>query len=349
MSSQANRRMRPGVVLITALIVALIGALIAGYFVREHLAKTKYGPQGRVEHYLQALVDGRASDAIDILDPDATTAERALLTDEVYRNAEMRPTDWDILDVQLGERSATVAATLTMDAKRYPLSFQLRKAGTKDVFFDNWAIDDGPRQHLTVAGAPATVNGASIPSASGADAGSGPDGAGRSLAVLPGSYTFAPPTGTDNVTYGEPVTVVVLPGGNPDGVPHVAFSASWTQAAKDQAIAKVKERIAGCMSSNRFRPAGCENVLEMRDPGYAVTAIARSWAAEPSYEFEAADGLDGAAVTINGGELRIDYKWRFTESDTWEPDQRTQRIWGGTRVPVTIGDDGSLQLDFSSF
>ena len=330
-----KRGVRTGVVITTAVIVSLIGALVAGYFIRDHLAKTTYGPQGRVESYLAALVEGRATDAIALLDPDVTSAERVLLTDEVYRSADIRPTGYEILDVRIGEKTATVDASLTMDAKRYPVAFELRKSGTVNIFFDDWTLTSGPRQSIQVSGAAiaSRVNGAQVNLTSVAVS--------DVLAVLPGSYIFDAPKGTDHLSFGSPQTVVVVPGAAPA---EVAFYQSWTPAASTDAIAQVNERIATCMTSNKFHPAGCENVLAMTDPGYAVTAIERRWLREPAISFD--DGV----VLIDGGEMKIDYKWRWSEDDTWEPDHRSySHVFEMIEVPVTIGDDGTLALDFSAF
>lgn len=66
------------------------------------------------------------------------------------------------------------------------------------------------------------------------------------LAVLPGSYIFDAPEGTDYLSFGSPQTVVVVPGAAPA---EVAFYQSWTPAASTDAIAQVNERIATCMMS----------------------------------------------------------------------------------------------------
>lgn len=48
--------------------------------------------------------------------------------------------------------------------------------------------------------------------------------------------------------------------------------------------------------------------------------------------------------------MKIDYKWRWSEDDTWEPDHRSySHVFEMIEVPVTIGHDGTLALDFSAF
>lgn len=97
-----------------------------------------------------------------------------------------------------------------------------------------------PRQSIHVSGAATAsrVNGAQVNLTSVAVS--------DVLAVLPGSYIFDAPEGTDYLSFGSPQTVVVVPGAAPA---EVAFYQSWTPAASTDAIAQVNERIATCMMS----------------------------------------------------------------------------------------------------
>ncbi|WP_029150152.1 nuclear transport factor 2 family protein [Microbacterium indicum] len=350
--------------------VAVVALLVIGGFVAHgQLAQTTFGPQAKAEAYLEALVDGDAETATELWDPNVTSGERVLLTDAVYGAAEDRPTAYEITDVQSYEGSATVSATLTVDSKSYPVTLEMATSGRQAVLWDDWRIAQGPLQYISLGDVSGvtTVNGATVdltgvsPTAEEV-AQSGP----VTIPVLPGSYTFQAPESTGVFTYGDDQTITVLPGttdgGFFDGIggdTEIAhFEATWTDEAQEDAIAQVKDRIAGCMTSDRFEPTDCPNTLDMYESGYgAVTGITRSWAEEPTYSFSTEDDASwfssdsGPAVVIEGGEMTIDYQWRYDDEDDWEDESDTEySVYGyGTRVPVEANDDGTVTVDFSEF
>lgn len=254
-----KRGVRTGVVITTAVIVSLV----AGYFIRDHLARTTYGPQGRVESYLAALVEGRATDAIALLDPDVTSAERVLLTDEIYRAADIRPTGYEILDVRIGEKTATVDASLTMDAAA-PVDPRQR------------------RRHRVVR------------------------------QRLPGQ----PHERRCLRRARRRARQLYLRCARGHGLPQLRLAADGRRRARRGSrrggVLPVLDagRQHRCHRPGQrahhhvhdVHPAGCETVLAMSDPGYAVTAIERRWLREPAISF------DDRVVLIDGGEMKIDYK-----------------------------------------
>lgn len=344
-------------------VAGIVVLAVAGTVVHNQLAATTYGPQAEVEAYLQAVVDGDASSAVELLDPNVTSAERVLLADEIYAAAQGRPTAFEILDSTVAGDHAEVSATLTMDTKAHPVTFSLATSGRQAIVFDDWRIVEGPQQTVTVGyvGGVTQVNGVDVDLSKVSMLPEG--GEQTAVPVLPGEYTFSAPDGTTYLTYGDDVSVLATPGAgsDPDMVGSevdptlVHFEQSWTPQAGTDAIAAVKKHVGTCMTSDQFEPEGCPTTLDLLDWGYAVTGIDRSWQAEPGYTFDdgmAEDSIDGPAVIITGGDLTIDYRSRWDEEDTWEKDSDSQTSvfggdWSSTRVPVSLDDDGKLVLDYS--
>lgn len=334
----------------TVAVIAIL--LIAGAVVKNQLASTTYSAETRAEEYLSAIVNGDADRALRLWAPNVTSAERVLLTSDIYAAAENRPTAYEVTGLDEFEGVVDVSAQLTVDSKHYEVHLRLQKDGTQAVFFDDWRVVEGPSQALVVGDVSrvSKVNGVDVDLSEFADAAGG----GMMLPVLPGTYTFEAPAGVDGpFTYGDDVQVTVLPNaGGTDQVgtaEAVTFRPTWTSDAQEQAIATVQERIDLCMTSDRFQPSDCTNVLGWNEPFYAVTGITRSWTEEPTLTF--VDDEGAAYVLVEGGEMHIDFQQRWLETDDWEDDEVDvySPFNYGTAVPVAVGDDGAVAVDLSGF
>lgn len=373
LQQQSRRQKRRWIVIIIAMVC--IGLLVAAGFITRAVGNSStYGPEARAKAYLQAVVDGDVDHALELYRPNLSTDQRALLTSEVFGASPARPTAFTIDGTAISGDTATVSADLTIDSKSYPVTITLQKRGNQAVIFDDWAFADGGMQKITVSSPEAvdTVNGVKVEL-----------GSADEISVLPGAYTFAPRQNSQYVTFGDPVTVKVFTSGDGDAG-SVAFTETWSQQGRDYAINQVKSRIAECMQSDKFEPEGCKH-LKMSDPGsYAVTGIRRSWSGQPTITFtdetvqqssgsggwagssssgqvpggqggqssaDKANGSTAGSVVLTGGDMHIDYKWRFDDEDDWRDDSRvnTGVFDYTTVVPVSIGADGTPQLDFRSF
>lgn len=370
LQQQSRRQKRRWIVIIIAIVC--IGLLVAAGFITRAVGNSStYGPEARAKAYLQAVVDGDADHALELYRPNLSTDQRALLTSEVFGASSARPTAFTIDGTTISGDTATVNADLTIDSKSYPVTITLQKRGHQAVIFDDWTFTEGGMQKIAVSSPEAvdTVNGVKVQL-----------GSAKEISVLPGAYTFAPRQNSQYVTFGEPVTVKAFTSGDGDAA-SVAFTETWSQMGRDYAVNQVKSRIAGCMQSDKFEPEGCKH-LKMNDPGsYAVTGIRRSWSGQPTIKFtdeavqqssrsggwggssssgqgtsnqngtEDVRGATAGSVVLTGGDMHIDYKWRFDDEDDWRDDSRvnTGVFDYTTVVPVSIGGDGTPQLDFSSF
>lgn len=300
-------------------VVALTVLLIAGNATRNYLANNQFGPQQKVEEYLTAIVDGRASDALALLDVNVTSTERVLLSDDVYAAADNRPTEFRIDDVEYGEDAVQVTAQVKQEGKNYPIVFTLVADGRQSMFFDDWRITSGMEQNLFVFQATDTLNvngiDLSVPHMHSADEPLPRGASAENLAqyameeadgylpVLPGTYTFKAPAGTKYVSYGPDVTVTITPGQRQSDdtgygwgeeapkTPTVAFQLGYTQAVVDDALAQVEPLLDACLTRNVIVPEGCEIASWENKYWDAMTDIERTWGEEP--QLLVAHDLDG--------------------------------------------------------
>jgi hypothetical protein len=57
-----------------------------------------------------------------------------------------------------------------------------------------------------------------------------------------------------------------------------------------------------------------------------------------------------SSVVVSGGEMKVDYTWRFYEDDPWEPDDETVYSpfgYSDIYLPVTADDAGAVQVDLA--
>lgn len=354
--------------IIALVIVVVLGLLVGGGFIFRAVKNTStYGPEAKAREYLQAVVDGDVDTVVSTAAPNVTNAARALLNKDIYAASAKRPSDFSIDDTVVSGADATVSASVTLDGKSYPMTLTLHKTGTADVIFDAWQLTDGGLGSVQVASPESvtTVNGVAVSLSSGDE-----------MPVLPGKYTFTPQKTSQYITFGDPVTISVVPGDTDTQA--VAFGQSWTEAGRQYAVNAVNQRISGCLASDHFEPDGCKH-LKMNDPGYAVTGITRTWSSAPTVTFKdgadtasssnsgsfsfgsgssnawadedlAQNGLTGSVV-VSGGDLHIDYKWRVTEEQDWMSDTAVDdNVFSGhTVVAVTVGANGTPQLEFGQF
>src|SRR5699024_8809352 len=129
------------ILLWTGLGVLVLAAI--AWIAHSVLARTVFGPQHTAESYLEAVVDGRAEDALEEMGPNVTDQQRVLATDDVYQAAENRPDRFELGDVTRDGTSATVQATVYQDGKAYPIEFGFSASGTQAGVFRDWAMDSG--------------------------------------------------------------------------------------------------------------------------------------------------------------------------------------------------------------
>lgn len=250
--SRERRTGRRIAVLALALVVGSGGVAGAGV-----LASQTSRPATSVQNFLQALVDGRVADAVAASGGEPAGVSLALLSDEIYRSASNRITDFRITSTSVDGDRATVSAALTQGSERLEHDFSLSKAGTDFGVVDRWILDALVMGTVSIVaqlptGQPLVVNGVDIPAVT-LD-----EQTPAVFAALPGSYTVTVPATNDSFTV-NPVTAAVTgltteSGANPDPVPVVA---ELTEAGKSRALESVNQFLDACVGQPTLGPDGC--------------------------------------------------------------------------------------------
>ncbi|WP_022870313.1 hypothetical protein [Yaniella halotolerans] len=364
------------VLLWTSLGVVALAAV--AWITHTVLGRTVYGPEETAEAYLQAVVDGRADDALELLGPNVTDQQRALATDEVYQQATDRPDRFELGDVDFRQdqvNDAVMQATIYQSGKAYPIELGLAKAGTQAGVFDDWELRSGDvaggamylsgPSHLTVNGVEVEVE-PFDPSGETASSSSDIDPVldktefvGQIL--LPGTYTFAAPEGNEYLSHGDDLELTITPGEFSETP--IEFNQRYTEAFETDVIAEVEQRLEACVANETIRIDDCD-AASWEDTGWnAMTNIQRTWATTPEVELVPAETepyADGSDITdssgpvvarIVEGDITVTYEVRDDEDQDWSERERTYPPFGGwgdaMEFPVTLNGD-EIQIDYSA-
>ncbi|MDN5818739.1 MAG: hypothetical protein L0I94_10665 [Yaniella sp.] len=341
------------------------------------LARTVFGPEQSAESYLEAVIDGRAEDALDQMGPNVTDEQRALATNEIYQAAESRPDSYDIGEVTRDGTTASVDVTVYQEGKAYPFQLGLTASGTQAGVFRDWSLNSGD-----IAGRVAYVSGPSSLTVNDVEVEVQPAGAldetdpyasyedveavqriaeESGQVLLPGTYTFTAPEGSEYLSSGEDLVLTVHPG-EISGTP-IEFSQRYTEAFETDVVEQIEQRLESCVADETIRIADCE-AASWEDTWYeAMTNIERSWATPPEIKLVPADDDPSFGTTsiteysgpvtarIVEGSIDITYEARNDADDDWREQNSTyspfSHGWSGAmELPVTLdGDD--INIDFS--
>jgi len=361
------------IVLFSGLGVVVLAA--GAWIAHSVLSSTVFGPQHTAESYLEAVVDGRAEDALNEIGPNVTDEQRALATNEVYQAAENRPDSYEIGEVTRDGTNATVEVTVYQEGKAYPFQLGLTASGTQAGVFRDWRIDYGDiagRAVYMSGPSSLTVNDIEIevqPTGSSEEQQTDPyadddvqrlaEEAGQVL--LPGTYTFTAPEGSKYLSNGEDLVLTITPGEVSDTP--IEFSQRYTEAFETDVVAQIEQRLESCVANETIRIADCEAASWEDTWWEAMTNIERSWATSPEIELVPADegsyfgdtDITEYSGPVNAriveGTIDISYEVRNDEDDDWrESDQVYSPFshgWSGAmELPVTL-DGEEINIDFS--
>ncbi len=336
-------------------LVILLVLVVAGV-IGFKVTASKFAPEKTAEKYLSAIVEGKASAARDVYDPNVRSGERLLLSDEIYSKATNRPTDFEIISAfkapQAGGKDTVhVSAEFTIDMKKYPVDLTLSERGKKFLFFSEWQVTDAPlgTVELRSVTPQLSVNGVDVDLSTTVD----PANKGErlseyySLPAFPGTYTVGAQGGDTFVSFGEAQSVsvpVIGPGSS------TSIEPSFTPEVAAEVQKQVNARYEACMPANTFEVKECPE-LNMSDPVFqAVTEIRRSWKEEPKVEVDAAsvryeDGAYVGTAKVKGKAI-INYKQRYSEKDPWKESEFPVNIWVNRTLRFEV-KDGAITVDFS--
>lgn len=364
--------------------VGVVLVVAAAWAAHAILARTVYGPQHTAEAYLEAVVDGRAEEALDSLGPNVTDEQRALATDEIYQAAEDRPDSFEVGDVEHDGSTAVVEAELVQSGKTYPMELSLEASGRQDMVFNDWSLEDGDvagRASYTSGPSELTVNGVESdiepsgeqPEAEALDdAASDTDDAesveeearDTGQVLLPGTYTFTAPEGSEYLSHGDDLELTITPG--EVSAEPIEFSQQYTSSFEQDAVEQIEQRLESCVASTVIRIEDCEAASWEDTAWNAMTDIERTWEqtpditlvpAESDGEFGSDDSLEDysgpVTAQVDDGRINISYKVRDDADDDWSNDRdRTYNPFqaggiGPMEFPVTVDGD-EISIDYSA-
>ncbi|MGJ9471746.1 hypothetical protein ACRQD0_00305 [Actinotignum sp. GS-2025b] len=336
-------------------LVVLLVLVVAGV-IGFKVTASKFAPEKTAEAYLSAIVEGKASAALEVYDPNVRSGERLLLSDEIYSKATNRPTDFEVISAFKqsqpgGKNTVHVSAEFTIDMKKYPVDLTLSERGKKFLFFSEWQVTDAPlgTVELRSATPQLSVNGVDVDLSTTVDPATKGERASEyySLPAFPGTYTVGAQGGDTFVSFGEAESVsvpVIGPGSS------AAIEPSFTPEVAAEIQKQVNARYEACMPADTFEVKDCPE-LNMSDPVFqAVTEIRRSWKEEPKVEVEASslryeNGAYVGTATIKGKAV-INYKQRYSEKDPWKESEWPVNIRVNRTLRFEV-KDGAITVDFS--
>ncbi|HIW46483.1 MAG TPA: hypothetical protein H9884_06235 [Candidatus Yaniella excrementigallinarum] len=376
---------RSKVLLFSGLGVVVVAA--GAWIAHAVLARTVFGPEDTAEAYLQAIVDGRAEDAIEAIGPNVTDEQRVLVTDEVYQAAEDRPDRFELGEVDRDGDRATVNAEIFQSGKSYPVELVLAKSGRQAVVFSDWTLDGGDLAGRALyASGPSqlTVNGVEVdiePSGQDAETTDSDvdtdefeseidsdelDEQAQDLGqvLLPGTYTFTAPEGSKYLSHGEDLQLTVTPGETASDP--IEFSQHYTAEFEDDVIEEIEQRLESCIADKDIRLEDCEAASWEDTLWNAITDIERSWETKPEVVLEPAEdesGYDSSfditeysgpiVARIEEGSINVTYKVRDEADEDWSDEhESTYEPFKGDgfspmELPVTLKGD-DIEIDYSA-
>ncbi|MBT2548297.1 hypothetical protein [Arthrobacter sp. ISL-65] len=323
--------------LVSAAVVGAVMVLAVGSVVTINAVKP--GPDQPVKDYAQALVDGDARKALEILDPDVPNEERTLLTNEVLGAAANRIEGFSIISTRISGESAQVRAELRQGGRKYEQTFALVK-NQPELLDDHWKLEAFPLQQVTVSAdvplAAVSVNG--VPVAAGQNEATA-FGTNISLPAFPGSYSVGLPD-SEKYLSAEDQQVVVSGG----SLPQAPGTARLTVKASDALVAETSRQVAtalaACEKSTDIEPEGCPFSRfafgDVRNVKWSITA-------DPDYGLSRS--FDGTWRLSGGkaGEATVSYERNASFSKTnpeWE--KETDQVQFYVRGNVSVESDKVL-------
>ena len=120
-----------------------VGLLVVGGIVAVSVLNAQRDPAIQARAYLEAIADGDATKATELLDPRLRTEDRALLVNEALAGETQRI---EILDVTTANRSAegaTIDASYRLDGEVFDTSFSAMAGPKEWLVLDTWKLAGG--------------------------------------------------------------------------------------------------------------------------------------------------------------------------------------------------------------
>ena len=304
------------------------------------LIRTVFTPANQVEEAMNAVRDGEASRAVEIMDPNVPNAQRMLLQDDVYAVAGKPIEDYEITDVVRSGDSSTVTAEVTQDGVTTPLTFSMVRDGRTAGIFPQWRIDGAPEG--LYKSVDVTMPEVSTMTLNGVETEIPEDmrGQSTSLVALPGDYSFGPDADSKYMTYGDEQTTNVRVADDGSSQSSIMFEAETTPALLEDVTTAANAKIDECATQSSFNPDGCpfgtygdnDDDEDYRSPVWTIDE-------HPTYEV--GENYDGELVfsTEDSGEASVDYEY----NDEWDDDEPAD--WVSRDDESSINGSGTVTID----
>lgn len=249
MSPERRKTVRRSLIIGGSALVLVIGGSVAAAVVSDH-----FSPERQVRNYLDAVIAGRATEALQIADTSARTADRVLLTDVVLA-ATSGIDSYRIESVSTEGDETVVNAELDQDGLKTRVSYQLMAEGAAGGLFPVWRVQGAqlPTVRLVLPEGldDVVVNGQSV-DLSGVERREYGE---MDLPVFPGEYTFAMPDDSEWAS-GTSKTVLIT---DPNGTSgrNAVLELRPTDALVAEVQAAVDELLARCVGSTSLKPENC--------------------------------------------------------------------------------------------
>jgi hypothetical protein len=235
---------------IGAAIVLVVGASVAFSVVNS----TVYNPEHQVEGYLDSLIDGNVSAALDAGELETGDDERVLLTVEVLKATDGGITGYTITDTFVSGDTATVTAMVEQDGDSAEITYDVIRSGKTSVIFDNWELGTVYAGSMEISVPEGTteivVNDVNVSIAD-----LEPEYGYLTLAAFPGEYTVAI-GGSSEYLSSEPVTVVV-PAELQALTETLSFTLEPTDAFHAEVSTQIEAYLASCAAQGVLEPEDC--------------------------------------------------------------------------------------------
>ncbi|MEV6584466.1 DUF4401 domain-containing protein [Kocuria rhizophila] len=318
-----------GAVLLLAVVAAVVFSV---------LGRTVFGPDKQAEQLLQSATNGKATAVTEAADPNVSTSERALLTDEVYGAAENRISSYEIKDTRIDGDHATVNATVTQDGVTTPVDVPM-VSDSRNGLFKSWRVDESagvPLYQSFSVEIPAgvselTVNGQKVAVDEQGEAHS------TQFTVLPGDYAVAVSSTSKYVTYGGEQVAEIRAGSAPLSS-GMAFQQSFTPALEQDVTKQLNAQLDKCAKTAEFEPEGCPfeysiygDEKDYRNPVWSIEKY-------PTYSVSRSpfDSGEISFTTTKSGEARLDYQ----HNEEYDDDEPAD--WSDEDTTTSISTSGTV-------
>lgn len=242
-----NPALRRRLIWIGSAVGAVLILLVAAAVVISQINSRSHSPQARALDFLSALERGSATEALEIASFELSASERAALTDEIYAEAQSRPTEGRVLGSTVSGSYATIEVEYVQGDRTVTETLTAERRGKTGVFFDVWRITAWSTGQLSMVenynATAVELNGVEVDL----------PGTGT-LAVFPGEYTVALP---DSALLETSTETVMVYGTDRASVP--ALTLTPTEAFTTAANGAIQDHLDQCLASTELEPDNCPN------------------------------------------------------------------------------------------